>query len=87
MDEFNEEMIQNHSDKDKLLAIAAKYGPTITGKANATTADVISALESMTGAPLMRSRSTISRSACIGQSSSVRLMAKTLLRLTRTLYR
>lgn len=25
MDEFNEEMIQNHSDKDKLLAIAAKY--------------------------------------------------------------
>ena len=26
MDEFNEEMIQNHSDKDKLLAIAAKYG-------------------------------------------------------------
>lgn len=52
MDEFNEEMIQNHSDKDKLLAIAAKYGPTITGKANATTADVISALKSMTGAPV-----------------------------------
>lgn len=52
MDEFNEEMIQNHSDKDKLLAIAAKYGPTITGKVNATTADVISALESMTGAPV-----------------------------------
>lgn len=52
MDEFNEEMIQNHSDKDKLLAIAAKYGPTITGKATATTADVISALENMTGAPL-----------------------------------
>lgn len=52
MDEFNEEMIQNHSDKAKLLAIAAKYGPTITGKANATTADVISALENMTGAPL-----------------------------------
>lgn len=52
MDEFNEEMIQNHSDKDKQLAIAAKYGPTITGKANATTADVISALESMTGAPV-----------------------------------
>lgn len=52
MDEFNEEMIQNHSDKDKLLAIAAKYGPTITGKTNATTADVISALESMTGAPV-----------------------------------
>lgn len=52
MDEFNEEMIQNHSDKDKLLAIAAKYGPTITGKANASTADVISALESMTGAPV-----------------------------------
>ena len=52
MDEFNEEMIQNHSDKDKLLAIAAKYGPTITGKANATTADVISALESMTGEPV-----------------------------------
>ena len=52
MDEFNEEMIQNHSDKDKLLAIAAKYGPTITGKANATTADVISALESMTDAPV-----------------------------------
>lgn len=52
MDEFNEEMIQDHSDKDKLLAIAAKYGPTITGKANATTADVISALESMTGAPV-----------------------------------
>lgn len=52
MDEFNEEMIQNHSDKDKLLAIAAKYGPTITGKANATTADVISALERMTGAPV-----------------------------------
>lgn len=37
MDEFNEEMIQNHSDKDKLLAIAAKYGPTITGKANGET--------------------------------------------------
>ena len=52
MDEFNEEMIQNHSDKDKLLAIAAKYGTTITGKANATTADVMSALESMTGAPV-----------------------------------
>ena len=52
MDEFNEKMIQNHSDKAKLLAIAAKYGPTITGKANATTADVISALESMTGAPV-----------------------------------
>ena len=52
MDEFNEEMIQNHSDKDKLLAIAAKYGPTITGKANATTADVITALESMSGAPV-----------------------------------
>lgn len=52
MDEFNEEMIQNHNDKDKLLAIAAKYGPTITGKANATTADVISALERMTGAPV-----------------------------------
>ena len=52
MDAFNEEMIQNHSDKDKLLAIAAKYGPTITGKANATTADVIAALESMTGAPV-----------------------------------
>lgn len=52
MDEFNEEMIQNHSDKDKLLAIAAKYGTTIIGKANATTADVISALESMTGAPV-----------------------------------
>ena len=52
MDEFNEEMIQNHSDKDKLLAIAAKYGPTITGKASATTADVIAALESMTGAPV-----------------------------------
>lgn len=52
MDEFNEEMIQNHSDKAKLLAIAAKYGTTITGKANATTADVISALESMTGAPV-----------------------------------
>lgn len=52
MDEFNEEMIQNHSDKDKLLAIAAKYGLTITGKANATTADVIAALESMTGAPV-----------------------------------
>ena len=50
MDEFNEEMIQNHSDK--VLAIAAKYGTTITGKANATTADVISALESMTGAPV-----------------------------------
>lgn len=52
MDEFNEEMIQNHSDKAKLLAIAAKYGPTITGKTNATTADVLSALESMTGAPV-----------------------------------
>lgn len=52
MDEFNEEMIQNHSDKAKLLAIAAKYGTTITGKANATTADVISALESMTSAPV-----------------------------------
>lgn len=81
MDEFNEEMIQNHSDKDKLLAIAAKYGPTITGKATATTADVISALESMTGAPLMRSRSTISRSACIGRSSSAKLMAKPLRRI------
>lgn len=52
MDEFNEEMIQNHSDKAKLLAIAAKYSTTITGKANATTVDVISALESMTGAPV-----------------------------------
>ena len=78
MDEFNEEMIQNHSDKDKLLAIAAKYGTTITGKANATTADVISALESMTGAPV---------DAISFDDKPVSRMAKTLLRLNRTLYR
>ena len=52
MDEFNEEMIQCNWNHDKYLNIVKKYGTDITGKLNATTYDVIAALESMTGAPI-----------------------------------
>ena len=57
MDEFNEEMIQNHSDRSScLLSLRSMARPL--------------------PARLMRPRSTISRSACIGQSSSAKLTAK-----------
>lgn len=52
MNDFNESMIGCNWDQSKYLAVAKKYGPAITGKANATTADVIAALEVMTGAPV-----------------------------------
>ena len=52
MSDFNEAMINCNWNHDKYLEVAKQYGPTITGKANATTADVIAALEAMTGAPV-----------------------------------
>ena len=52
MNDFNEDMINCNWNHDKYLEVAKKYGSTITGKANATTSDVIAALESMTGAPV-----------------------------------
>ena len=52
MSDFNEAMINCNWSHDKYLAVAKEYGPTITGKTNATTADVIAALEAMTGAPV-----------------------------------
>lgn len=52
MSDFNEAMINCNWNHDKYLEVAKQYGPTITGKANATTADVIAALETMTGAPV-----------------------------------
>lgn len=52
MNDFSDAMINCNWDQSKYLAVAKKYGPTITGKADATTADVITALEAMTGAPV-----------------------------------
>lgn len=52
MSDFNEAMIDCNWDQSKYLEVAQKYGPAITGKADATTADVITALEAITGAPV-----------------------------------
>ena len=52
MYDFNDDMIDCNWDYDKYLAVAKKYGPTITGKANAITSDFVAALEAMTGAPV-----------------------------------
>lgn len=52
MNDFSEAMINCNWNYSKYLGVAKKYGPTITGKADATTADVIAALEAMTGAPV-----------------------------------
>lgn len=52
MSDFNEAMINCNWDQSKYLEVAKKYGPTITGKTNATTADVVAVLEAMTGAPV-----------------------------------
>ena len=52
MNDFSEAMINCNWSHDKYLAVAKEYGSTITGKTNATTSDVIAALEAMTGAPV-----------------------------------
>ena len=52
MNDFNESMIGCNWDYSKYLEVTKKYGPTITGKTDATTADVIAALGVMTGAPV-----------------------------------
>ena len=52
MSDFNEAMINCNWNQSKYLEVAKKYGPTITGKTNATTADVVAVLEAMTGAPV-----------------------------------
>lgn len=52
MNDFSEAMIGCNWDYSKYLEVAKKYGPTITGKTNATTADVVAVLEAMTGAPV-----------------------------------
>lgn len=52
MSDFNEAMINCNWSHDKYLEVAKKYGTAITGKTNATIADVIAALEAMTGAPV-----------------------------------
>lgn len=52
MSDFNEAMINCNWNHDKYLEVAKQYGPTITGKTNATTADVVAVLEAMTGAPV-----------------------------------
>lgn len=52
MNDFSDAMINCNWDQSKYLAVAKKYGPTITGKTDVTTADVIAALEAMTGAPV-----------------------------------
>lgn len=52
MNDFSEAMIDCNWDYSKYLEVAKKYGPTITGKTNATTADVVAVLEAMTGAPV-----------------------------------
>lgn len=52
MNDFSEAMINCNWNHDKYLQVAKEYGPTITGKTDATTADVIAALEAMTGAPV-----------------------------------
>ena len=48
MSDFNEAMINCNWNHE----VAKKYGTAITGKTNATIADVIAALEAMTGAPV-----------------------------------
>lgn len=52
MNDFSEAMIGCNWDYSKYLEVAKKYGPTITGKTNATTADVVAVLEAMSGAPV-----------------------------------
>ena len=52
MNDFSEAMIGCNWNQSKYLEVAKKYGPTITGKTNATTADVVAVLEAMTGAPV-----------------------------------
>ena len=52
MRDFNEAMIDCNWNQTKYLEVAKKYGPVITGKADATTADVVAALEAMTDAPV-----------------------------------
>lgn len=52
MNDFSDAMIDCNWNQSKYLEVAKKYGPAITGKANATTADVIAVLEAMTGAPV-----------------------------------
>lgn len=52
MNDFSEAMIGCNWDYSKYLEVSKKYGPTITGKTNATTADVVAVLEAMTGAPV-----------------------------------
>ena len=52
MSDFNEAMINCNWNHDKYLQVAKEYGPTITGKTNATTADVVAVLEAITGAPV-----------------------------------
>lgn len=52
MNDFNESMIGCNWDYSKYLEVAKKYGRAITGKTNATTAEVVAVLEAMTGAPV-----------------------------------
>ena len=52
MNDFSEAMIGCNWNQSKYLEVAKKYGPTITGKTNATTADVVAVLETMSGAPV-----------------------------------
>lgn len=52
MSDFNEAMINCNWNHDKYLEVAKQYGSAITGKTNATTSDVVAALEAMTGAPV-----------------------------------
>ena len=52
MSDFSEAMINCNWNHDKYLEVAKQYGSAITGKTNATTSDVVAALEAMTGAPV-----------------------------------
>ena len=52
MTDFNRDMIRCNWDKSKYLTTAKQYAPVITGKADGTVEDVISALDAMTGAPV-----------------------------------
>lgn len=52
MCDFNEAMIDCNWDHSKYIEVVKKYGRAITGKTNATTADVVAVLEAMTGAPV-----------------------------------
>ncbi len=52
MRDFNEAMIDCNWDHSKYIEVVKKYGRAITGKTNATTADVVAVLEAMTGAPV-----------------------------------